>query len=118
MVTETKKVSYSSKKLRKNLQPGDLFKVKGGSRVYMATSMRTTPPSDNQFVVEVNGKRHTHQIRKPLGKLANGKEILGYQSIVMEGSIPFGEDGGIVTFNGDREVTVVGRAQVTLNIWK
>ena len=118
LVKNVNRISYSKTMLRRDLKPGDLFKVKGGTKTYMATSKRTAPPSENNVTITVGDKKFTHQIHKVHGRTSNGKEIVGYQSIVVQGAVTCGEDGGVVTFNGDREVTVVGRSTVDLNLWK
>lgn len=83
---------------RRTLKMGDVFsrpKEKNGN-LYMHTGVRTKPPS--------------------AGATRYGSKVIGYQSIVVKGTIKVGEDGARFTDKGDTTVLKVGTATVALNL--
>jgi hypothetical protein len=97
---------------RRDLQVGDLFKVNG--KTYMHTGCRSCPPTERSVRFTVGSKSMTHEIYKAQGRLPNGKDIIGWQSMVVDGAPERGGDGTAFTTNGDREVLYVGRAHLEL----
>lgn len=99
---------------RDTLVIGDLFQRKNGrGRVYMHTGCRTAPPSGRTLTCEFNGSKQNIELFKKCG-VQGGKDIIGFQAIVVEGDVDEGEDGAAVTYDGAALVTWVGRAEITL----
>ncbi len=77
---------------RSSLKIGDLFKNAKSKNIYMHSGKRTKPPSAG----------------------SRGGTV-GYQSILVRGSTKLeGEDGAFVTFEGNKQVTPVGIAEIKL----
>lgn len=74
---------------RDSLVIGDVYAVK--DRHFMHTGVRTNPPSTG----------------------GNGR-VVGYQSIIVKGNVKDGSDGAAFTTKGDKQVVLVGKAEVTV----
>lgn len=98
---------------RSTLTVGDLYSVKGGSNTYMHTGRRTAPPSGRTVEISVGGRSMQHEVFKSLGVDDSGSTVIGFQSIIVKGSITPGSDGAAVSWE-DKEVTFLGRAAIDL----
>lgn len=101
---------------RASLQVGDLFRNKDGGRVYMHTGQRTAPPSGRNVSIQIGNQTVQHEVFKSLGRNASGQDVIGYQSIVVQGSVKPGQDGSMVTFNNN-DVIYVGKAEINLALF-
>ncbi len=93
----------SSDPTRDSLELGDLFslvKDKHKGRVYMHSGVRTQPPSAGS----TNNKRF------------NDRPVIGYQSIIVKGSVSSGEDGTIFTTDGSKTIVRKGHATIELHL--
>src|SRR5690606_16310823 len=108
-------VAPTTTKRRRDLKMGDLFRNVNGGKIYMHTGVRTAPPSGTNTVrVTVGGNEVYRSTDRNLGYAPNGDVIVGFQSIVVRGKVSPGQDGAVVTFDGDKEVVYLGRAAITL----
>ena len=115
IVTNPTRTTSHPKVARSSLQIGDLFMGKEGGHVMMNTGCRTAPPSNRKVSYSVGEHRGEVDLYKSQGTTANGKDVIGWQSIVVSGIVPYGEDGAHFTTNGDRLVYHVGTADIVLN---
>lgn len=102
--------------LRKNLQVGDLFIAGNSGKVYMHTGCRSCPPTQRSVTIHVGDQSIEHEIYAAQGSLPNGKDIIGWQSMIVEGDPEAGGDGTSFTTKGNREVTYVGKGHLTLEM--
>ena len=104
---------------RSSLQMYDLYSLVGKKGVYMHTGARTRPPSGGRdklkIVSEDSGKTLANVVVDHFVTLSRqgGKDIIGWQSVKVMGTIKTGEDGTNVTYK-DKMVTFKGKADVTL----
>lgn len=96
---------------RDSLEIGDLFQV--NDKTYMHTGKRTMPPSGRRVTVQVGNQTVVHEVFPSLGT-QGGKDVIGFQSIVVAGPVAPGEDGSAVSFNAGALVKHVGRADIVM----
>lgn len=102
---------------RSTLNIGDCYKNKAGGRTYMHTGARTRPPSGSHTEIAVNGKVVHNADNFATLLRQNGKDVIAFQAIVVEGAVKAGEDGTVVSFQ-DKDVLFVGAADITLNLFR
>lgn len=119
IVSSVNRVPATVIKKRSALEVGDVFKNANGKRLYMHTGVRTAPPSGSApTTIVVNGQTiNVPSTVRSLGRTANGQDIVGFQSIVVQGTVKTGEDGSSVSFDGTQDVIVVGKAELALKLF-
>ena len=102
---------------RSSLNMYDLFQRKAGGNLYMHTGQRTRPPSGSTVTVTANDGNKTTSMTvdsfPSLGTNKAGKDVIGYQSVKVAGTISENEDGAVVTYSNDY-VLFQGTATVVL----
>lgn len=116
IVTGSKRVPTTTVVKRSSLKVGDLFRNRDGGKVYMHTGQRTAPPSGRTVSIQVGNQTVSHEVFKSLGRNAAGQDVIGYQGIVVQGKVAYGQDGSVVTFDGNKDVVLLGTAELSLNL--
>ena len=100
---------------RSMLVMGDVYRVERRGRTFMHTGCRTAPPSACEVIAITPLGPKTVPLYKVHGRHANGENIIGWQSIIVDGAIKPGSDGAVVSFE-DKRVFLVGKGTISLEL--